>query len=579
MIHLHSSSTFAATHVLVCALAAGPGCQTKSPTSSEEALRPPVVPTPTQASTIELTLTPLQPKVWLHTSTQNAGPYRGLVSHGLVVRGEHGVLLVDTAWGEQATVELLAEVERLIGQRPTAAIITDFHDNRAGGVQALHTAEIDVYSSSNIIDRIDARGFAKPLSAPVTNLSIAGTPIEVFAPGPGHSPENLVAWLPHHQLLFGGCLVRPFDSRSLGNTEDADLIGWGPTIRAVKQRYPNAEMVVPSHGSPGGTELLDHTLALIEAGRWAKAHETGETLPIRMAVTVDDLPRHGPLPENTTRLKIHEDLLAAFARHQLPHVWGFVNGARIENEDERQALERWIDAGHPIGNHSWSHLDLRTVSVSNYLDDVHRNEVTLAELTNDDPQSQERKMFRYPYLQQGTDEASTHAIREFLTTTGYTVAEVSIDFWDWDYQQPFARCRSLHSDSAVAALKRTYLRQALAELEWNKQASIDAFGRPIAHVLLLHAGAFTADMIDALLTAYEDHGVQWISLEEALADPVYRDVPVPPKTLGQTIVDQGIESFGADHPPWLPHPGALLAELCPSPPARAKHASSRRPSP
>ena len=151
-----------------------------------------------------------------------------------------------------------------------------------------------------------------------------------------------------------------------------------------------------------------------------------------------------------------------------------------------------------------------------------------------------------------------------LAASGYQVAEVSIDFWDWDYQKPYARCLAAKSKVGVEALRKTYLRRAVEMLRWHRAAAQQAFGRPIAHVLLLHAGAFTAEMIEPLLDAYEARNVVWVDLEEALADPVYRDVPLPPNTFGDVIVEQAVSSLGASHPPWPTHPGPLLAALCPA---------------
>ncbi len=543
---------------VVAAAGALVGCHARAVPPHEPAQARAAVEPARARPTVELTLEPAGEGIWLHTSVRELESYGRVVSHGLVVRGEGGAVLIDTAWGNDATEELLAEVRAATGLPPVSAVLTDFHADRAGGVEALLAADVEVHTSRGILDRIDAVVPTPPLPAPASALSLAGVDLEVFAPGPGHSPENLVVWLPESRVLFGGCLVRPFESRGLGNTADADLSRWGPTIRAVRSRYPRAAVVYPSHGAPGGPELLDHTLAIIDGGRWAQALESDEPPPpVRMAVTVDDLPRHGPVPAGTTRTEIHQRLLEAFGRHQVPRVWGFVNGAGVSGDDERQALEQWIDAGHPLGNHTWSHPDLREITVADYLADIDRNEPMLAELMG-----ARGKMFRYPYLQQGLDEASTAAIRAHLSAAGYTIAEVSVDFWDWDYQSPFVRCRAEGFDDGVKALRRAFMQRAVTTLAWHKAASVRAFGRPIAHVLLLHAGAFTAEMIEPLLTAYEKRGVRWITLEEALADPVYRDVPVPPKTRGDVIVEQAVASLGVDHPPWSPHPGALLGALC-----------------
>jgi hypothetical protein len=124
------------------------------------------------------------------------------------------------------------------------------------------------------------------------------------------------------------------------------------------------------------------------------------------------------------------------------------------------------------------------------------------------------------------------------------------------------RCLDEKSEIGLAALHRTYLERATEMLDWHRAAALDAFGRPISHVLLLHGGVFTAEMIDELLAVYEARGVVWVTLDEVLADPVYRDVPLPPRTHGDVLVEQAVTSLGVEHPPWTRHPGALLGALC-----------------
>lgn len=88
--------------------------------------------------------------------------------------------------------------------------------------------------------------------------------IEVFYPGEGHSPDNIVVWLPEYKVLFGGCLVKELDSKGLGNTTDANLEQWPISINKVLEKYPDAEVVIPGHGNWGGIELIEHTLELLK---------------------------------------------------------------------------------------------------------------------------------------------------------------------------------------------------------------------------------------------------------------------------------------------------------------------------
>ena len=391
-----------------------------------EAVEPAPVATETATATEpSVELVALSEGLWRHTTIRETQQWGRVVSHGLVVEHPSGPVLVDTAWGEGPTQRLLELVEARLGRAPRAAIVTDFHADRAGGAGVLQDAGVPLWTSRGIAARIGMS--ARALSLPSSGEQLGGLPVEVYAPGAGHSSQNLVVWLPEHRTVFGGCLVRPFDSRGLGNVADADLDAWGPSIRAVKERYPSAQVIIPSHGDPGGVELLDHTLALVESGVAARAKTTGAPPPpTRVAITVDDLPRHGPVPPGVSRTEIHTALLEAFERHGVPDVRGFVIGGDVDsNEDHREALRRWLAAGHPLGNHTFSHPDLRKMSVEDYIADIDRNESVLARLTADH-QGTSWRSFRYPYLQQGVDVGSTPAISRVQTPPRMSIAETTI---------------------------------------------------------------------------------------------------------------------------------------------------------
>ncbi|MHA7872001.1 MAG: MBL fold metallo-hydrolase, partial [Hyphococcus sp.] len=89
----------------------------------------------------------------------------------------------------------------------------------------------------------------------------------VFHPGPGHTRDNIVVYYEPAKVLFGGCLIRPDGSTNLGNTADGDVGNWANAVRNVAKQFPDAEIVIPSHGPMGRRALLDHTIALAEAAR------------------------------------------------------------------------------------------------------------------------------------------------------------------------------------------------------------------------------------------------------------------------------------------------------------------------
>ena len=62
----------------------------------------------------------------------------------------------------------------------------------------------------------------------------------------------------------------------------------------------------------------------------------------------------------------------------------------------------------------------------------------------------------------------------------------------------------------------------VAATRHTREVARRKLGRDVDHILLLHASTLVADNLDAVLSALEAQGFEFISLEEALRDPVYQ---------------------------------------------------------
>ena len=204
--------------------------------------------------------------VWMHTTWSTLDNGSRFLSNGLIARDQDGTLtLIDTAWGVEPTRALLDWMERQLGGLPARAIVTHFHDDSMGGTPVLAERGVEIVGSAVTLEVGRESGI--PLPRPIPGLArgegVTVGSVEVFDPGPGHSPDNLVVWLPDHRVLYGGCAVRPGESAGPGNTSDADLEHWPQAMRNIQNRYPDISVVVPSHGAPGGPELLEHTIRVV----------------------------------------------------------------------------------------------------------------------------------------------------------------------------------------------------------------------------------------------------------------------------------------------------------------------------
>jgi metallo-beta-lactamase class B VIM len=216
-------------------------------------------------STVKLRL--LRPGVWIHTSRYVFPDGSLIPANGLVVKEGGGLVLIDTAWGEMLTADLLGEIHREIKLPVRRAIVTHSHADRIAGADLLRKQGIPVFAHPLTCRRAAAVAIAMP-SDSLAGLRKPGDAeflgsIEVFYPGPAHSPDNIVVWVPSARVLFGGCAVKSIDS-NLGNLADADTRAWPDAIHRVMERYRQAEVVVPGHGAEGGQQLLTHTLELLK---------------------------------------------------------------------------------------------------------------------------------------------------------------------------------------------------------------------------------------------------------------------------------------------------------------------------
>ena len=266
----------------------------------------------------------------------------------------------------------------------------------------------------------------------------------------------------------------------------------------------------------------------------------------QMAVTFDDLPVHGALPLGMTRLEIAQSILKTLKQEKLPPVYGFINGGRGEEDPNSfSVLKTWRRAGQSLGNHTWAHLDLNKESPEEFGAEVLRNEPLLESLMG----KGDWHWFRYPFLHEGETVEKRRAVRAWLLAHGYKIAEVSMDFEDYLWNEPYARCITRHDDASIAKLHDSYLAVADQYYGVFRELSQLVYGRDVKYVLLMHVGAFDARMLPELLKLYRAKGVSFVSLPDAMSDPAYQDDPDIGEPSGGTILELMMQKKKIKFPP------------------------------
>lgn len=246
---------------------------------------------------------------------------------------------------------------------------------------------------------------------------------------------------------------------------------------------------------------------------WAQSKE--------VAVTIDDLPLNGA-SINIERLQsMTGKLLAGIKKHQIPTV-GFVNESLLYVPGETDArvviLKSWVDAGVELGNHTFSHLGFKNASLKDYEDDFIRGEAVTKMLMK----PHQVRYFRHPFLQMGATPDTEKAFESFIAERGYRTAPVTIDSMDWMFLAAYAKARGQNDREMMKRVSDEYLKFVGLKFDSCETISGELFGRGIRHILLLHANELNADNFDALVKVINDKGYRFITLDEALKDPVYR---------------------------------------------------------
>jgi glyoxylase-like metal-dependent hydrolase (beta-lactamase superfamily II) len=154
------------------------------------------------------------------------------------------------------------------------AINTHFHNDRLGGNGYLTKIGSVIYGSDLTIKLLNERGLGNGTldmyqdpslkkyfdywqNAKLTPankiftlkdglvLTFDNDTFEVYYPGPGHTPDNVVVYYPKKKILFGGCIIKSMAANTKGFIGDADLSNWYSSVNNILIKYPDAALVIP----------------------------------------------------------------------------------------------------------------------------------------------------------------------------------------------------------------------------------------------------------------------------------------------------------------------------------------------
>lgn len=214
----------------------------------------------------DLKLVRISDHAFLHVTFTNSSVSGRYSSNGLVFISNGQALLFDTPTDDSLTKSLVAFLQDSMKLKITGFVPNHFHEDCMGGLGYILKSKIPSYAGEKTIEiakkrslPVPEQGFRDSLRLKVGNESVL-----CYYPGPAHTEDNIVVWIPSEKILFAGCMCKSIDAVNLGNLADANVEEYGKTIRKVISRFDSAKTVIPGHGNMGDFNLLLHTKELAD---------------------------------------------------------------------------------------------------------------------------------------------------------------------------------------------------------------------------------------------------------------------------------------------------------------------------
>lgn len=214
----------------------------------------------------DLKLIRLKENIYLHENYTNSPDFGRFSSNGLLIFKNGKALMIDTPADNLQTKILYDYLKDSMKVEVTTFIGGHFHSDCIGGMEFLKSKKVRCILGEK------TRNKCHELNLPMPDFSFGnqhdftfeGIQVQCCYFGGGHTIDNIVVNFPNYELLFGGCLIKTLQSKSIGNIADAKTDEWVQTIEKVKTAFPKTNIVIPGHGKYGGFELLDHTINIVK---------------------------------------------------------------------------------------------------------------------------------------------------------------------------------------------------------------------------------------------------------------------------------------------------------------------------
>jgi len=191
---------------------------------------------------------------------------------------DKGVVLFDAPWDETQFQPLIDAIKVRHNKDIIMCFATHSHEDRAGGLDFYRKKGVKTYSGE-LTDEIlkkEGKNRAEFIIPNDSIFTVGQHSFEVYYPGKGHAPDNIIVWFEKEKILYGACFIKSAEAKDLGYIANSDVKEWEKSIKKVKTKFKNPEFIIAGHDDWKNKESLNHTLKLVQEYNAASGKALGK---------------------------------------------------------------------------------------------------------------------------------------------------------------------------------------------------------------------------------------------------------------------------------------------------------------
>lgn len=190
-------------------------------------------------------------------------------------------------------------------------------------------------------------------------------------------------------------------------------------------------------------------------------------------------------------------------------------------ERNKNLLKSWLGKDYiTAGNHGFAHKNYVDVGFESFKEDVLKGEIVTKELLKQ--RHKELKYFRFPFNGAGNDSLEQVKALQFLKEKKYISTPYTVESEDWLHAILYDKALAEGDTKKASWIGSQYVDFTLKLFAYFDTLSSKLYNRSIIQIYLCHDNKLNADYLPIIVNQLKNRKYKFVSLDEAMKDPVYK---------------------------------------------------------